>query len=1035
MTAALNRLFNVRNGEWRRLSAFYGMFLVYTLGRVWVLTLLEASVLVNVGVEILPGLRIVQSVLSFAVLSLYTGAVDRTPKRRMLFMLLGATAAIAGGGGLLLNLDFPRVILPLILLGTNLAYDVFMIHWWTFVNNVYDTRSAKRLVPLINSGSYIGWIVAGFTLPVLTPLIMPPQREADEAAVTDRRVSFQQSLREGVNYARRSHFLRWLALSTLALYLLAPFMEYRAREILAATIPDTVTLANYMGVLNSLVTLVYLPLQVFAFTRVVNRLGLANTHLFYPLYTSISCFLMLFTPTRLIGASLVYANDDFFPTERLLYNAIPAAIKGRAYALVSGFVQPMALLAGNTLLLGAVALRGAVPLAIGLLAAAYVGIALVIRREYSKALVAMLQQDDYSFLLSGTEDKLEIRAADAPAIAKIRERLYNSRDKNETIFLAQMVGQTQGADFEDVLIRAAMRGDSEVRAAILAILAEQGTNSAAFKAFCSACLRDGDSHVRYAALLALRDLYPPGDETLLKLTAPLTAREPDRDARALAIMLHINVKIPIYRAGALDALHRLMHSGSARDRGAGAVILGSTNDPRYIHDLLHFVEDEDEGVRLKAVQSIERLASQAQPETRAALISMGGTAFVKEEALNIRLAWLRVFGLAQYAAPLIAALADEEMQMRQTAADMLVSMGQSVLPLLMQTYERANGQAQMAAVVLARIHKERYAPLVYRLIEQRLQAVYTDLCRGYTLESYALEHRGARLLRDVFYERAPLVANEIFYMLSAVADGEALRVIRETLSSGDTYKRSNSMEALEALVTPTMARALGALLYPNPVPAYWLEIADNLWGVRPPQAEALLHEWMEHAPTPFERRLAVFVGRETDLMPDARFINASEAAAMLSTIEKIAFLKGVSFFRSMTVEQLRALAMICDEDLYSTGEQIFKQGDAGGALFVLVSGRISIEYRQNDGTSMQLAVLEPRSYFGEMALFDHSPRSATAVAIQDSLVLIVRREPMHRLIRQNPDLSMELITVLNARLRDANEQLAQARRTNVQQSA
>ena len=99
-----------------------------------------------------------------------------------------------------------------------------------------------------------------------------------------------------------------------------------------------------------------------------------------------------------------------------------------------------------------------------------------------------------------------------------------------------------------------------------------------------------------------------------------------------------------------------------------------------------------------------------------------------------------------------------------------------------------------------------------------------------------------------------------------------------------------------------------------------------------------------------------------------------------------------------------------------------------GALYVIVSGRVGIEQEKQKGQA-RLATLETQAYFGEMTLFENSPRSATAVALQDTLTLRLRREPLIALARQYPDLSLELIKVLSDRLRQANRRIAELTRS------
>ncbi|NJO00164.1 MAG: Crp/Fnr family transcriptional regulator, partial [Anaerolineales bacterium] len=141
------------------------------------------------------------------------------------------------------------------------------------------------------------------------------------------------------------------------------------------------------------------------------------------------------------------------------------------------------------------------------------------------------------------------------------------------------------------------------------------------------------------------------------------------------------------------------------------------------------------------------------------------------------------------------------------------------------------------------------------------------------------------------------------------------------------------------------------------------------------------------------------------------------------------FLKEVPFFQGMTIDQLKVLANVCEEQLFEEDARIFNAGDPGGALYVVVSGRVAIEQEKRKGSFARLATIEAHSYFGEMNLFDNSPRSDAAIALQDTLTLRLRREPLIALARQYPDLSLELINVLSQRLREANDRVADLTRT------
>ncbi len=150
---------------------------------------------------------------------------------------------------------------------------------------------------------------------------------------------------------------------------------------------------------------------------------------------------------------------------------------------------------------------------------------------------------------------------------------------------------------------------------------------------------------------------------------------------------------------------------------------------------------------------------------------------------------------------------------------------------------------------------------------------------------------------------------------------------------------------------------------------------------------------------------------------------------MLSTIERIIFLKGVPFFQGMTVEQLKILATVCEEQFFVEDTRIFSPGEPGGTLYMVVNGRVVIEQEKRKGYFARLATMGAHAYFGEESLFDNTERTTAATATQDSMILRLQREPLIALARQYPDLSLELINVLSQRLREANSRIAELTRT------
>lgn len=151
---------------------------------------------------------------------------------------------------------------------------------------------------------------------------------------------------------------------------------------------------------------------------------------------------------------------------------------------------------------------------------------------------------------------------------------------------------------------------------------------------------------------------------------------------------------------------------------------------------------------------------------------------------------------------------------------------------------------------------------------------------------------------------------------------------------------------------------------------------------------------------------------------------------MLTTQEKIHFLKDIPTFGSLAPEQLEKLAELCITQPYPSGRNIFHQGDQGSSLYIVVEGRIAIEREITDETdTVSLTVVKPHQYFGEMSLFYHAPRSVTATAMQETLLLQIRRDRFIAFARQYPDLLVELNHILSQRLVEAYDKVAEITRS------
>ncbi len=130
-----------------------------------------------------------------------------------------------------------------------------------------------------------------------------------------------------------------------------------------------------------------------------------------------------------------------------------------------------------------------------------------------------------------------------------------------------------------------------------------------------------------------------------------------------------------------------------------------------------------------------------------------------------------------------------------------------------------------------------------------------------------------------------------------------------------------------------------------------------------------------------------------------------------------AALAAVPLFAGLDADGLEGLAKGMRVRRFRRGETVFHLGDPGDALFIVMAGSIKITLPADTGDEAILATLRPGDFFGELALLDGAPRSATAVAIEPTETYILARERFRELIATEPIMREALLGTLAAEVR------------------
>ena len=140
-------------------------------------------------------------------------------------------------------------------------------------------------------------------------------------------------------------------------------------------------------------------------------------------------------------------------------------------------------------------------------------------------------------------------------------------------------------------------------------------------------------------------------------------------------------------------------------------------------------------------------------------------------------------------------------------------------------------------------------------------------------------------------------------------------------------------------------------------------------------------------------------------------------------IKQVDILGNIPLFSCLDDTALDALSKVAVKKTFPSHTILLSEGDKTDSLYVICSGKVKVEISDEHGKEVILTMLGPGEYFGEMALLDGKPRSASVVTRGPTELLIISRNDFRDILISNPDAVYNLLRGLLKRLREANEKI------------
>src|SRR5947209_4708702 len=135
-------------------------------------------------------------------------------------------------------------------------------------------------------------------------------------------------------------------------------------------------------------------------------------------------------------------------------------------------------------------------------------------------------------------------------------------------------------------------------------------------------------------------------------------------------------------------------------------------------------------------------------------------------------------------------------------------------------------------------------------------------------------------------------------------------------------------------------------------------------------------------------------------------------AADVTTLMPLESIRSVPLFASLDDETASALRALLEVEQRPAGGVLFQAGDAGDAMYLIEAGRVRIHIIDADGDDVTLAELARGDFFGEMAIIDAKPRSASATVAEEARLAVLARDDFLDFVRRNPDVALKMLAVI-----------------------
>lgn len=495
----------VRPGEQGKTGYFFLLFVLLGCGLALGRGTADTLFFKRYGIENLPMMYLVVSVVLAVVSTIYAAFADRLNAERFFKYLLTILSLLLMFAWVLMQFPQLEWSYPYYYLIYEIASELLMIHASLYLVQNFDTLQAKRLTPLIMGGAQIGVITGGVGLAIMSPMIgvrniiliwigvsiiaviilvawhrvhgISPYYRAGRK-VDDSLINTVEGIRNGLRFMRRSELLRAASFALFFTVVTFYVLIYTVNTIYTEHFESEESLLAFFGILTAVTSSIALILQFFVTNRLIQHFGVKKVNLIFPV-TSLLSYLLLLVSYTLPSAIVASVNKDTFmtafrnPVWNLMLNALPHNIQGRARAMTVAIVIPLALIVSGLLLLVVQRFNSQEYIIFfGLIAAmAYFYFNKKMNAAYVNEIIGHLKQKLY---LAKDEVDLALKGGGDAVLQELINGVHHKDDQISLAFVKPLISSFPD-DASEIVIMRMIKADFAVRDCMIKLLMPLGS--------------------------------------------------------------------------------------------------------------------------------------------------------------------------------------------------------------------------------------------------------------------------------------------------------------------------------------------------------------------------------------------------------------------------------------------------------------------------------------------------------------------------------------------------------------------------------